>query len=154
MAINRPYNDRRRRQRHPIRDLWRVRIIWSGMAPVFVKASIQAIAGGPRRKPVYKVTRKHTDPRWHWGHTLPQSAVLAVVACTLLYALRNGTLPRPIVLLPFLYWGGLYVALFAGFVARSWYGVSSLRKALLRLAPSLRGLIARGGAALPRHSGA
>ena len=26
-------------------------------------------------------------------------------------------------LIPFVYWGGLYVALFAGFIARSWYGV-------------------------------
>ena len=74
LAINRPYNDRRRRQRHPVRELWRVRIIWSGMAPVFMKASLQAILGGPNRKPVYKVTRKHDDPRWHWGHTLPRRA--------------------------------------------------------------------------------
>ncbi len=124
LAINRPYNDRRRRQRNPIRELWRVRTIWSGLAPVFIKASIQAILGGPERKPVYKVTRKHTDARWYWGHTLPQTAILLVVVFTGVYALRHGTLPRPILLCPFLYWGGLYVVLFAGFVARSWYGVS------------------------------
>ena len=153
MAINRPYNDRRHRQRHPIRELWRVRIIWSGLAPVFIKASIQAILGGPNRKPVYKVTRKYTDPRWHWGQTLPQTAVLMLVLCTLIYALRNGTLPRPIVLLPFIYWGGLYVALFAGFIARSWYGVSSLRKALLGLRGA-RGRTSEAGSALPQHSGA
>jgi cellulose synthase (UDP-forming) len=135
LAINRPYNDRRVRQRHPIRELWRVRIIWSGLAPVFIKASIQAIVGGPTRKPVYKVTRKHNDPRWHWGHTLPQTSVLLVVAFTLIYALRHGTLPRPTELFPFVYWGGLYVALFAGFIARSWYGVVSLRRAV---APALR----------------
>jgi cellulose synthase (UDP-forming) len=131
LAINRPYNDRRRRQRHPVRELWRVRVIWSGMAPVFMKASIQAILGGPSRKPVYKVTRKHDDPRWHWGHTLPQTSVLALVLCTLLYALRHGTVPRATLLFPFVYWGGLYVALFAGFVARSWYGVLSLRRAIV-----------------------
>ncbi len=131
LAINRPYNDRRRRQRHPIRELWRVRIIWSGLAPVFMKASIQAILGGPNRKPVYKVTRKHDDPRWHWGHTLPQTSVLLAVLCTLVYALRDGTLPRLTLLFPFVYWGGLYVALFAGFVARSWYGVRSLRRAVV-----------------------
>jgi len=153
MAINRPYNDRRHRQRHPIRELWRVRIIWSGLAPVFIKASIQAILGGPNRKPVYKVTRKYTDPRWHWGQTMPQTAVLMLVICTLIYALRNGTLPRPIVLLPFIYWGGLYVALFAGFIARSWYGVSSLRKALLGLRGA-RGRTSEAGSALPQHSGA
>jgi cellulose synthase (UDP-forming) len=89
LAINRPYNDRRRRQRHPVRELWRVRIIWSGMAPVFMKASIQAILGGPNRKPVYKVTRKHNDPRWHWGHTLPQTSVLLLVGFTLIYAVRR-----------------------------------------------------------------
>jgi cellulose synthase (UDP-forming) len=133
LAINRPYNDRRRRQRHPIRELWRVRIIWSGMAPVFMKASIQAILGGPNHKPVYKVTRKHNDPRWHWGHTLPQTSVLLLVAFTLIYAVRHGTMPRPTLLLPFVYWGGLYVALFAGFVARSWYGVRSLRRTLVPL---------------------
>jgi len=147
LAINRPYNDRRRRQRHPVRELWRVRIIWSGLAPVFIRASIQAVLGGPRRKPVYKVTRKHTDVRWHWGHTLPQTTVLLTVAGTIAYALRAGTLPRPTTLIPFVYWGGLYVALFAGFVARSWYGVVSLRRALV---PAVR----RAGAALPAPAAA
>jgi cellulose synthase (UDP-forming) len=131
LAINRPYNDRRRRQRNPIRELWRVRIIWSGMAPVFMKASIQAILGGPNHKPVYKVTRKHDDPRWHWGHTLPQTSVLLLVVFTLVYAVRHGTLPHPALLFPFVYWGGLYVALFAGFVARSWHGVRNLRRSLV-----------------------
>jgi cellulose synthase (UDP-forming) len=136
LAINRPYNDRRRRQRTPVRDLWRVRIIWSGMAPVFIKASVQALFGGPNRKPVYKVTRKHNDPRWHWGHTLPQTSVLLTVVFTLLFALRNGTMPRLQMLVPFVYWGGLYVALFAGFIARSWHGVASLRGKLVPAAIS------------------
>jgi cellulose synthase (UDP-forming) len=130
LAINRPYNDRRRTQRHPIRELWRVRIIWSGMAPVFIKASVKAILGGPDRKPVYKVTRKTTDPRWHWGHTLPQTTVLLLVAGTLVYSLSNGRLPSLVTLLPFAYWGGLYIALFAGFVARGWYGVRTVRASL------------------------
>jgi cellulose synthase (UDP-forming) len=130
LAINRPYNDRRRRQRNPVRELWRVRIVWSGLAPVFIKASLQALLGGPSRKPVYKVTRKHNDPRWHWGHTLPQTSVLLTVVFTLVFAVRNGTMPRLQMLIPFVYWGGLYVALFAGFIARSWHGVASLRRAL------------------------
>jgi cellulose synthase (UDP-forming) len=141
LAINRPYNDRRKRQRHPIRELWRVRVIWSGMAPVFIKASIQAILGGPNRKPVYKVTRKHNDPRWHWGHTMPQTLALLTICFTAIYALRNATLPPLAMLIPVVYWGGLYMALFAGFVARSWYGALSLRGAL---APMIG---ARGAAA-------
>jgi cellulose synthase (UDP-forming) len=130
LAINRPYNDRRKRQRHPVRELWRVRIIWSGMAPVFIKASIQAILGGPGRKPEYKVTRKHTDVRWHWGHTMPQTLVLLTIFFTAIYALRNGTLPHLQLLLPVVYWGGLYMALFAGFIMRGWHGVMSVRSAL------------------------
>jgi len=136
LSVNRPYNDRRGRQRQPIRELWRVRIIWSGLAPVFMKASIQAILGGPHRKPVYKVTRKHDDPRWHWGHTLPQSAVLMLVGGSLVYATVHNTLPPASVLIPFVYWGGLYVALFAAFVVRGWYGVQKLRHfPLLALRP-------------------
>ena len=130
LALNRPYNDRRRRQRHPVRDLWRMRVIWTGMAPVYIKATVRAILGGPNRKPVYKVTRKHADPRWHWGHTMPQATVLAITFCAAAYALREGTVPSPIALLPVIYWGGLYVAQFAGFVARSWYGVVNLRDAV------------------------
>jgi cellulose synthase (UDP-forming) len=146
LAINRPYNDRRSRQRHPIRELWRVRVIWSGLAPVFIKASVQAIVGGPARKPVYKVTRKHNDPRWHWGHTLPQTTVLLTVLITLVYALRNGTTPRLTLLIPFVYWGGLYVALFAGFIARSWYGVVSVRKGLMPAVRRTGELISSQGA--------
>ncbi len=73
LALNRPYNDRRLRQRAPYRELWRVRIMWTGLAPVYMKGCIQAILGGPNRKPVYKVTRKHDDVRWHWRQTLPQT---------------------------------------------------------------------------------
>jgi cellulose synthase (UDP-forming) len=146
LAINRPYNDRRRRQRHPVRELWRVRIIWSGMAPVFMKASLQAILGGPNHKPVYKVTRKHNDPRWHWGHTLPQTSVLLLVAFTVTYAASHGTLPHLTLLFPFIYWGGLYVALFAGFIARSWYGVRSLRRAAV---PLLRASVERTQTSVP-----
>jgi hypothetical protein len=107
-----------------------VRIIWSGLAPVFMKATIQAVVGGPARKPVYKVTRKHNDTRWHWGSIVPHSVVLAMVALTLTFALRRGTLPPAIVLVPFLYWGGMYVVLLAGFVARSWHGAYSLGRTL------------------------
>ncbi len=130
LAINRPYNDRRRRQRHPIRELWRVRIIWSGMAPVFIKASIQAILGGPNRKPVYKVTRKHDEPRWHWGHTMPQTTGAADGAVHAVYCAAQRHPAAAGCCCPFVYWGGLYMALFAGFVARSWYGVMSLRGVL------------------------
>jgi len=138
LALNRPYNDRRGRQRTPIRELWRVRVIWSGLSPVFMKASIVAILGGRTRKPIYKVTRKHDDVRWHWNQTLPQALVLMAVAVTAVYAVVHGTLPQLSLLIPFVYWGGLYVALFAGFVARGWHGVQRLRRLSARELPALR----------------
>jgi cellulose synthase (UDP-forming) len=128
LALNRPYNDRRLRQRAPYRELWRVRVMWTGLAPVYMKGCIQAILGGPSRKPVYRVTRKHDDVRWHWRQTLPQtSAVLAVLAVAV-YGVRFGTLPNLILLAGTVYWGGLNVVLLGGFVARGWHGVSWLRR--------------------------
>ncbi len=126
LATNRPYNDRRVRQRHPVLDLWRARIIWTGLAPVYAKASIQAIFAGPHRKPVYKVTRKEDDLRWHWQHTVPQAVPIAVVAVVAVYALVFGTLPDIVLMCAAMYWGALNVALLAGFVTRSWHGIRKL----------------------------
>lgn len=46
--------------------------MWAGLAPVFIKATLQAIFAGPNQKPSYRVTLKSDDLRWHWRHTLPQ----------------------------------------------------------------------------------
>ena len=155
MAINRPYNDRRRRQRHPIRELWRVRDhlerpgarVHQGIDP-----------GDPRRARAQADLQGHAQAHRSALALGPHPAADARCSrwslCTLVYALRNGTLPRPIVLLPFVYWGGLYVALFAGFVARSWHGVSMLRRALPAMLRGLRGRPGDGLPALPGHSGA
>ncbi len=128
LTLNRPYNDRRRRQRAPYRELWRVRIMWTGLAPVFMKGCIQAIVGGPNRKPVYKVTRKHDDVRWHWRQTLPQTTVVLAVTAVAVYGVRFGTLPNLTLLAGTAYWGGLNVVLLGGFVVRGWYGVRWLRR--------------------------
>ncbi|PWU24371.1 MAG: hypothetical protein C5B48_06745 [Candidatus Rokuibacteriota bacterium] len=126
-TLNHPFHDRRRRQRQPYRALWRVRTIWAGLAPVFMKASIQAVASGPNRKPVYQVTRKHDDRRWHWRHTLPQTTIVLTVVAVAIYAVRFGTFPDPILLSGTVYWGGLYVVLLSNFITRSWYGLVSPR---------------------------
>lgn len=126
LVVNQPYNDRRRRQRQPIRALWRVRIMWTGMAPIYMKASLQALFGGPNRKPVYKVTRKQDDLRWHWRHTLPQTTLVLAFIFVLMYALRHGTLPSLSLLVGAVYWGGLNVVLLSGFVTRGWHGLTSV----------------------------
>jgi cellulose synthase (UDP-forming) len=123
LVVNHPYNDRRRRQRRRFRNLWQVRIMWTGMAPVYMKACIQALAGGRRRKPIYRVTRKQDDLRWHWRHTLPHTTVVLLVVFVGIYALRHGTLPGISLLAGAVYWGGLNVVLLTGFVARGWHGV-------------------------------
>ena len=135
LALNYPYNDRRRRQRHVYRDLWRVRTMWAGLAPVFMKASIQAVVNGPDHKPSYKVTRKHNDLRWHWRDTLPQATIVLAVIVTLIYAIRFGTLPNPVLLLGTVYWGGLNVILLGNFVTRGWHGIAVARS-LFRRAPA------------------
>ncbi len=123
LVVNEPYNDRRRKQRRPIRALWQVRIMWTGMAPIYMKASIQALLGGARRKPAYKVTRKVDDLRWHWRHTLPQTSLVLLVMFVLIYSVRHGTLPSLSLLAGAVYWGGLNVILLTGFVSRGWHGL-------------------------------
>jgi cellulose synthase (UDP-forming) len=132
LIVNHPYNDRRARQRRPIRALWQVRIMWTGMAPIYIRASLQAIFGGPNRKPVYKVTRKEDDLRWHWRHTLPQTSLVLLVVFVLLYAVSHGTLPSASLLVGAVYWGGLNIILLAGFVTRGWHGISWATRAVGR----------------------
>ncbi|MDQ1424846.1 MAG: hypothetical protein QOD72_2344 [Acidimicrobiaceae bacterium] len=131
LAVNRPYNDRRKRQRHPYLALWRSRIMWTGLSPIYAKASLQAVLSGPNRKPEYKVTRKEDDLRWHWQHTVPQIFPLLIVAIVAIYAVVNHTLPNVALLSASIYWGALNVVLLMGFVSRGWHGLSRSR-AILR----------------------
>src|SRR4029077_7312556 len=136
LALNRPFADRRTRRREPIRDLWRVRIMWTGMAPIFIKATVQAVLGGPHRKPVYKVTRKEDDLRWHWRHTLPQTTIVLAVFVVLIYASTHGTFPNLVLLLGSIYWGGLHIVLLAGFLARGCDAWRSSGRSLYPAAPA------------------
>jgi cellulose synthase (UDP-forming) len=137
LVVNHPYNDRRKRQRRRFRSLWQVRIMWTGMAPVYMKAFVQAVLGGRHRKPVYTVTRKQDDLRWHWRHTLPHSTIALLVVCVGIYALRYGSLPSASLLAGAVYWGGLNVVLLTGFVARGWHGVRWARGLSRRRATTL-----------------
>ena len=97
--------------------------MWVGLAPVFMKASIQAILNGPNRKPAYRVTRKTHFHAWHWRQTLPQTTIVLTVIAVAVYALRFRTLPDPILLVGTVYWGGLNVVLLSSFITRSWHGL-------------------------------
>jgi len=129
LVLNLPYGDRRTRQRQLLRKLWQTRVMWTGMAPVYAKAVILAIVGGPHRKPTYVVTRKEDDLRWHWRHTMPQTTLVLLVACIMVYGLRYGTLPSLALLAGSVYWGGLNIALLTSFVSRSWFGLKRAQRA-------------------------
>jgi cellulose synthase (UDP-forming) len=134
LTLNHPFNDRRKKQRQPYRALWRVRIMWTGMAPIFMKGTIQAILGGRHHKPTYKVTRKTDDLRWHWRQTMPQTSLVLTVVVVAFYAAVHGTLPDPILLIGSVYWGGLNAILLGGFVTRSWHGLAWAGRAARRQA--------------------
>lgn len=123
VASNHPFNDRRTRQRRRVRDAWRVRVLWTGMAPIYAMATCIAIAGGRRRKPVYRVTRKQHDTRWHWRQTMPHIAILALGAASVAYSIANDTLQGPGEIAATVYFGCLYFALLASFVTRGWHGI-------------------------------
>lgn len=133
LVLNLPYGDRRRHQRRLVRKLWQTRVMWTGMAPVYAKAVLLALAGGPNRKPVYVVTRKEDDIRWHWRHTLPQTTLVLAVVCVFVYGVRYGTLPSLALLAGSVYWGGLNIALMTSFVSRSWYGLRHAQRAAREL---------------------
>ncbi len=134
-ALNRPFNDRRTRQRRPYRELWKVRTMWAGLAPIFMKAVLQGLLGGPNKKPVYRVTLKSDDTRWHWRHTLPQTLVVTTLAVVAITAIRFHTYPSVTLLVGSVYWGALNIVLLANFISRSWHGIRVTRTLLGRRAP-------------------
>ena len=77
-----------------------------------------------------------------------------ILLCAFAYALLYGTVPSPIVMFPFIYWGGLYVVQFAGFsiwqlVRRQHLGgclgtASAVRMRATRVAPATSAIEAPG----------
>lgn len=127
LLLNKPFGDRRTRQRRPLRALWRVKVMWLGLAPVYVIACCKALLGGRRRKPIYKITRKTNIFRWYWKETLPQALLAAVLPVTLVVGLVAGRL-APLATIIFAgYWGISYSAALGGFVVRGWFGRPPLR---------------------------
>lgn len=125
----RPFNDRRRRQRRYLLSVWRARIVWNGLAPVYMLAATRALAGGRRRKPPYRVTRKCHDVRWHWRSVVPHGLIALTLAASAAYGANRGVDLFP-ALVPTLYWAGLIFVLSVGFVGRSWHGYVPLRRRL------------------------
>jgi cellulose synthase (UDP-forming) len=122
LLLNSPFADRRRRQRRRLRALWRVKVMWLGLAPIYMVACVKAILGGPNRKPIYKVTRKSTQHQWYWRETLPQAMLAAILPLALLDAVLVGRLASPTTVICAGYWGLTYAAALLTFVMRGWFG--------------------------------
>jgi cellulose synthase (UDP-forming) len=127
VILNQPFADRRRRQRSPVRALWRLKLMWLGLAPVYIVACCKALLGGPHRKPIYRITRKDTEVRWYWRETLPHVILAVLIPLAFVIALATSRLPSLPLLLSTGYWGIVNTAALSGFVARGWSGTSPLR---------------------------
>lgn len=127
MILNQPFADRRRRQRSPLRALWRLKLMWLGLAPVYILACCKALLGGPHRKPIYRITRKDTEVRWYWRETLPHVILATLIPLAFATALATSQLPSLPLLLTTGYWGIVNTAALGGFVARGWFGTSPIR---------------------------
>jgi cellulose synthase (UDP-forming) len=100
-----------------------MRQIWLGLAPVYARACIVALVSGPRRKPVYRVTRKIHRFRWYWRETWVQSALwLLLFGALLAYLLRLPDLRNLEVGL--IGWCVFHLFMLGGFIRRSWFGVN------------------------------
>jgi len=132
LLLNSPFGDRRRRQRRRLQALWRVKVMWLGLAPIYMVACCKALFGGPRRKPIYKVTRKANQHRWYWRETMPQAMLAAIVPVALLEGLIVGRLASATTVICAGYWGVTYSAALLAFVMRGWFG-----KPPLKLPPSI-----------------
>jgi cellulose synthase (UDP-forming) len=122
LLLNSPFADRRRRQRRRLLALWRVKVMWLGLAPVYMAACCKALCGGPHRKPIYKVTRKSNHFQWYWRETMPQALLASILPVALLEGLIVGRLAAPTTVICAGYWGVTYAAALTTFVMRGWFG--------------------------------
>lgn len=111
------------KDRLPYSAIWRMRQIWLGLAPVYARSVIIALFSGPRRKPVYRVTRKMHRFRWYWRETWVQSAIwLLLFGALVSYLIRLPGLRD--IELGLVGWCVFHLFMLGGFVRRSWFGVN------------------------------
>ena len=102
--------------------LWRLRQVWLGLAPVYVKACFLALVNHPDQKPAYRVTRKDHQFSWYWRETVGQIGLLLALGLAVLVALTRAASGAEFD--PALgFWAVFYSLLLAAFTARGWYGV-------------------------------
>jgi len=115
----------------PYERIWKARQMWVGLAPVYAKACVMAVVGGPDRKPAYKVTRKHHEHHWYWREILPQTALFVLLVVAIAKALATDSLLDGVDL-GSLYWASMFVLLLGCFIPKSWHGVRARRRRAAR----------------------
>lgn len=115
----------------PAGSLWRSRLSWIGMAPVYAKAAVRALWYGPNKKPAYKVTRKTDDYQWyvklvksHWF------LMVATIVAMVVAILRDDFFTE--LDLGSVYWGIIGIVGLASFLKLSWFGVDARERLRLR----------------------
>jgi len=112
----------------PYEDLWRARQTWLGMAPVYIRATLIALAYGRNRKPAYRVTRKEHIYGWYWREILPQFFIfLGLLVASLYHVVTRSLLTTAD--LGSLFWAGFFILGLSRVVQNSWHGLT-LFKAL------------------------
>ncbi len=102
--------------------LWRARQMWFGLAPTYAVAVCRAIAYGPRRKPAYRVTRKHHVHGAYLREVGAHLALCALIPVPIVVALARGA-----VLEGFdfgsAYWAVISIVYVGSFLPKAWHGV-------------------------------
>jgi cellulose synthase (UDP-forming) len=76
----------------PYESVWRSRQMWVGLTPVYIWAAILALVYGPKRKPVYRVTRKVHQAGLYWQEVLPQILLFLALVGAILYHLATRSI--------------------------------------------------------------
>lgn len=108
--------------RLPYATLLNARRLWVGLAPIYARASLQAIFGGRYRKPVYRVTRKTTARGWYWRDVLPQVALFTALTLAMLVSAARTSLLRSFDI-GSAYWAVFFLLFLGSFITHAWYGL-------------------------------
>jgi len=79
----------------------------------------------PKRKPTYKVTRKEDEFALYWRETMIQSGCVLALVASIIYSFTES--PKHFTIdAGAIYWAFFFSLLLAGFVRKSWFGISLL----------------------------
>lgn len=122
----------------PTGSLWRSRLSWIGMAPVYARAAVKALRFGPNRKPAYKVTRKTDEYQVYVKLVIVHWAILLSLVAGLAVAVVRDSVAVELDL-GSVYWAVIGLVGLGAFLRLSWFGVDLHARARQRWASSALG---------------